>query len=149
LHSVTFEIQRQRQRENYNFRMKYRISLFLIIACLQISWSQKSEKRSFAYNSANFVEVLTDIEKKFDVRYSYVDSIASGKKITLPKALYSLEEIHSEIVKQTQLRIIKIDERFYSVVVSSDESEMKSYMLDDVLVEGFLAKGSIKPARKW
>ncbi len=126
--------------------MKYLISLFLI-AVTQFSWSQKSEKVSFAYNATEFVKVLEDVEKKFDVKYSYVDSIATGRKITLPKAMYSLEEIHSEITKQTQLRIIKIDDRFYSVV-SGEETEMKSYALDDVLVEGFLAKGINKTSQK-
>lgn len=128
--------------------MKYLIPLFLTVVFIQISWSQKSEKVSFAYNSAGLVKVLNDVEKKFDIKYSYVDSITTAKKITLPKALYSLEEINTEIGRQTQLSIVKIDERFYSIVKGEADPEMKSYALNDVLVEGFLAKGINKTSQK-
>jgi hypothetical protein len=128
--------------------MKYLISLFLTFVIVQVAWSQKSEKVPFAYNSAEITRVLADIEQKFDIKYSYVDSIAIGKKITLPKSFYSLEEINTEISKQTALKIIRIDERFYSVVMEDQNLPAQSYVLDDVLVEGFLAKGINKTSQK-
>lgn len=125
--------------------MKYLISLFLTVAFIPISWSQKGEKVTLAYNSKELIKVFTEVEKIFEIKYSYLDSLASGKKITLPKSDYSLEEINTEITKQTQLKIVRIDARFYSVVRNE---EFKSYVLDDVLVESFLAKGITKTSQK-
>lgn len=119
--------------------MSYRFLLFFALLITQISWSQKSGKLLFDYNSEMISTVLNDIESTFDIKYSYVDSIVFGKKITLPKAFYSLDGIHNEIANQATLKIVRIDERFYSIV--NDDSKIQSYSLDDVLVEGFLAKG--------
>ncbi|MGC4041509.1 MAG: TonB-dependent receptor plug domain-containing protein [Flavobacterium sp.] len=126
--------------------MKYPISLFIIVICIQISWSQKSEKVSFAYNSVPITKVFTDVEKEFDIKYSYVDSITAGKKLSLQESMYSLDEINAEITRQTLLKIIRIDQRFYSV--TPDEIQAQAYVLDDVLVEGFLAKGINKTNEK-
>ncbi|UPT70095.1 MAG: TonB-dependent receptor plug domain-containing protein [Flavobacterium sp. JAD_PAG50586_2] len=128
--------------------MKYGLSLFLAIVFIQISWSQKSEKRTFVYTAVKIEKVLSDVEEKFDVKYSYVDSITSGKEITLPKALYSLDEINTKITKQTGFRIVKIDSRFYSVVQDTEAISIKTITLDDVIVESFLAKGINKTSEK-
>jgi outer membrane cobalamin receptor len=127
--------------------MKYLISLFITIVFAQISWSQKGGKITVAYNSKELIKVFAEVEKKFDIRYSYVDSIMEGKKITLAKSDYTLEDINTEIAKQASLKIIKIDDRFYSVVYD-DNPQLQVYALEDVLVEGFLAKGINKTSQK-
>lgn len=125
--------------------MKYLIALFITIVFIPISWSQKSEKVTLAYNQQDLDKVFADVEKRFDIKYSYVDSIAAGKKMTLPKSDYSFEEVNAEIEKQSKVRIVKIDNRFYSV---TQNDALKSYILDDVLVEAFLAKGITKTSQK-
>lgn len=128
--------------------MKYCISLFLAIVFFQNSWSQKSIKFAFGYNQVKIDKVLSDVEKQFDIKYSYVDSITIGKQISLPKALYSLDEINNQIMLQTTLQIIKIDNRFYSVLQDASAIPTKAYILEDVIVEGFLAKGINKTSQK-
>lgn len=128
--------------------MKYGLSLFLAIVFIQISWSQKSEKRTFAYTAVKVEKVLSDVEEKFNIKYSYVDSITSGKEITLPKAFYSLDEINTKITEQTGFSIVKIDSRFYSVVQDTEAISIKTINLADVIVEGFLAKGINKTTEK-
>lgn len=128
--------------------MRYGLSLFLAIVFTQISWSQKSEKLPFAFTSVEIKKVLADVEHKFSIKYSYVDSIASGKEITLPKTFYSLDEINNNIEKQTSLKIVKIDNRFYSVLQDIEADPIKSITLADVIVEGFLAKGINKTNEK-
>jgi hypothetical protein len=128
--------------------MKCLISLFLVMVFTQISWSQNSEKFPFGYTDAKIEKVLADVELKFNIKYSYADSLTLGKTIFLPKALYSLEEINTSIARQTQLRVVKIDNRFYSLIQEIEAIPMKSYKLDDVLVEGFLAKGINKTSEK-
>jgi len=126
--------------------MKYLALLFFTIVFAQVSWSQKSGKSSFAYNSETITKVLEDVQKEFDVRYSYIDSALVGKKMTLPGALYSIDEINVEISKQTLLKIVRINDRFYSIV--NQDPEIQFYELKDVLVEGFLAKGIDKTSQK-
>lgn len=100
------------------------------------SWSQKKE--SFNYNNAQLTQVLSDLEKAFAVKYSYVDSLVTAQKISVPKRLYSLVEINSQIEQQTRLKIIRINERFYSI---SPQETIEVIPLKEVLVEEFLAKG--------
>ncbi|MES2747068.1 MAG: Plug domain-containing protein, partial [Bacteroidota bacterium] len=130
--------------------MKQVISLFLLLLFFQNSWSQKFEKFPFAYTSEKMEKVLFDVESKFKIKYSYIDSIISKKKITLPKKLYSLEELNQKITQQTSLKISKIDNRFYAV---SDEAvttdTIKKYYLNEIIVEGFLASGINKTNQKF
>ena len=100
------------------------------------SWSQKKE--SFNYNNAQLTQVLSDLEKAFAVNYSYVDSLVAAQRITVSKRLYSLAEINSQIEQQTNLKIIRINERFYSI---SPMETVEVIPLKEVLVEEFLAKG--------
>lgn len=127
--------------------MRYSISLFLAMVVTQISWSQKSGTFSFAFTDSKIEKVLNDVEKKFDIKFSYADSITVGKQFSLPKALYSFEEISAKITEQTQLRFVKIDNRFFSVVSKNQSNPTKTYILNDVLVEGFLAKGINKTSQ--
>ncbi|MGV3696625.1 TonB-dependent receptor plug domain-containing protein [Flavobacterium sp.] len=127
--------------------MRYLISFFVSIVFISVTWSQKGGSFSFAYSDAKIEKVLSDVEAKFDVKYSYADSIITGKKISLRNTLYSLGEINSEIARQTQLKIVQIDRRFYSVL-QEESTPVKNYVLDSVLVEGFLAKGINKTNEK-
>ena len=96
--------------------MKQLISFLFIFLFLQNSWAQKIERHQFNYTSTELEKVLLDIEKKFSVKFSYVDEIVKNKKISLFKKKYSLAELSSEIENQTQLKAIKIDNRFYSII---------------------------------
>ncbi len=128
--------------------MKCLFSLFVTLVFIQVSSSQESEKSTIGFTNTRIEKVLESVEKQFNVKYSYADSIVSGKTISLAKALYSLTEIHAQITAQTQLSIVKIDNRFYSVMQPQENTPIKSYMLDNVLVEGFLANGINKTSQK-
>lgn len=108
------------------------------------SWSQ--QKESFYYTNTQLAQVLSDIEKAFAVKYSYVDSLVTAQKISVPKRLYSLVEINSQIEQQTNLKIIRINERFYSI---SPAETVEMIPLKEVLVEEFLAKGIKKTNRHY
>ncbi|MES2411788.1 MAG: TonB-dependent receptor plug domain-containing protein [Bacteroidota bacterium] len=114
------------------------IGFFLI--WFQLSWSQKKEQ--FNYTNAKLTTVLSDIEKAFDVKYSYVDSLVIPHRISVTEKLYSLAEINSEIEKQLTLKVVKINDRFYSVnQAEPKEMAEKVTVLEEVTVEEFLAKG--------
>lgn len=120
--------------------MKQLVSFLFILLFFQFSWSQKSTKQQFVYHNTKIEKVIADVERKFNIKFSYVDSITANKKITLSKGFYSLEEINSKIEEQSFLKIVKIDDRFYSIIKENSEP-IKTYNLDEILIEGFLAKG--------
>lgn len=129
--------------------MKKIILLFLSLFLFQKSRSQILENPLFAYSSEKMEKVLQDVELKFKIKYSYIDSIISNKRITIPKKRYSLEEMNENIEIQTDLKITKIDSRFYSISKEKKKDSIKTYWLKDVLVEGFLAKGINKTNEKF
>ena len=125
-----------------------RIVTILSLFCLlfQTSWSQKTEKYQFKFSDTKVEKVLLDIEQKFNIRYSYVDSILTSKTISIPKKRLSIKEINLSIENQTGLKIINIDNHFYSIIVPENIS--KTYKLEEVLIEGFLSTGINKIDQK-
>lgn len=121
--------------------MKKRLLFLFMFLFLQSIWAQKNEKYQFAYTNEVVDKVVLDIENKFSVKFSYIAEILKDKTITLVKKNYSLDEINLEIEKQTQIKIVKINNRFYSLVKSEEENTAKITYLDAILIEGFLAKG--------
>ena len=120
--------------------MKKIILLCFFLSGMSSSWSQKKEQ--FIFTDAKLTKVLSDIEKAFDVKYSYVDSLVISQTISVSKKFYSLAEMHAEIEKQSTLKVIRINDRFYSLNQSENTSETSKVIpLAAVIVEEFLAKG--------
>jgi outer membrane cobalamin receptor len=116
--------------------MKKLALLGFFLCGISLSWAQN--KKSVHFTNTQLTQVLSDLEKAFAVKYSYVDSLVVSRTITLPDKPYSLVEIHSEIEQQTSLKILKINDRFYAVSFS----ETREFIaLKEVIVEDFLAKG--------
>jgi len=129
--------------------MKQLISFFVLLLFFQNSWSQKNEKFTFSYTSEKLEQVLSDIEIRFGIKYSYVDSLISEKKITLPKKRYALGEMNQKISEQTALKISKIDNRFYAISRETAADDIKKYYLNEIVIEGFLANGINKTNQKF
>ncbi len=138
--------------------MKQVISIFLLLLFLQNSWAQNPsaselakqiEKHPFVYTSEKMEKVLHDVETKFKIKYSYIDSVIAVKKITLPKKRYSLSEINQKIAIQTELKFTNIDNRFYAISDEKGNDSIKKYFLDEIIVEGFLATGINKTNQKF
>jgi len=104
--------------------------------------SSAQVKHRFAYSNAELSKVLFDSENAFDVRYSFLADVVSGKVVTIPDADYTLEEINAEISRQSGLTIVKIDNRYYAIQEIPGVT-----MLDEVVVESFVSKGIVKSRR--
>lgn len=119
----------------------------MVILVVPAVWSQKSEKFSFAVTPIKLDKVLTEIERKFDIKYSYVDSIVAPKTVVLSKSEYTLEAFNAEIESQTSLKIVRIDQRYYSIYKTEDEA-INPQQIKEIIVEGFLTKGINKANEK-
>jgi hypothetical protein len=120
------------------------ILFFMVIA--PFCHAQETEKRHVEYDSKPLNQVLTDIELKFDVKYSYADTIATGKRITVPAGRYSLENLNKEIEHQAALTIVPIDARYYSIYKA--EENAVATPLQEIIISGFLSKGIAKTSRE-
>ncbi len=121
--------------------------LLLIIFYLNPIFSQNRVELNFSKTSLE--KVFAKIEKKFDVKYSYVDSVVVDKQITLVKQKYTLEEINNQLEKQTKLFIIQLSERYYSVSNTELFETKKRIQLNEILVESFLINGIQKSNQKF
>lgn len=90
---------------------------------------------------------IQEVEKKYNVKYSYVETLLIDKNISLLKGDYTIDEINSEIEKQTLLKVIKIDNRFYSICLPKIDNET-IISLQEVFVEEFLSPGISKQNQK-
>ena len=125
--------------------MKIKFAFIFCFIFFQISISQNIEKYQFEYTSISLKEFLKEVEKSFNIKYTYIDITIEGKKIQLPKRFYTLEKIHSIIEKITKLKITKIDNRFYAV--SSNKKNEFTYLLSEIFIESLLTNGIYKTSK--
>lgn len=127
--------------------MKPIVTLLILFLLITNSWSQKVQQHFFDFNEAQLSLALSSIETQFDIKYSYVDSIVATKKISLLPKKYSLKAINTAIENQTDLKIIQIDARYFSIAQTIEEPIREEH-LKEILVEGFLSKGIYKSNQK-
>ncbi len=65
----------------------------------------------------NVVDLLRSLETRFEVKFSFADEDLQSMEVTLPPDT-PLEETLAQLREQTQLRIQKLNERYYTVVRS-------------------------------
>lgn len=120
--------------------MKPKLSLLIFILFTQWSWSQNAQRYFFDFTQTKLPVIFNAIEVKFDIKYSYVDSLVAPKTVTVSAKEYTLDEINSDIQNQTGLHITAIDKRYFSVSASK-EAPVHEEQLREILVEGLLSKG--------
>jgi hypothetical protein len=76
--------------------MKQLLSFVLLLFFYQNSPSQTREIYSFGFTAEKMEKVLLDVESKFKIKYSYVDSLISQKKI--PKSHRAKKPLHFPII---------------------------------------------------
>jgi len=104
-------------------------------------------KIEFQFTNVPLEKVISKIENKFEIKYSYLDSIVTDKYFSVGKNKYSLEEINLEIERQTQLKISQLTSRYYSI--STAVNHQKTIQLDEILIESFLVRGIQKTSQKF
>jgi outer membrane cobalamin receptor len=122
--------------------MKQLLLISLLFLFFNTGFSQ--QKAVLQFSDEPFEKVVLSLEKSYNVKYSYVDSILVEKRISLPKKEYTLEELNLEIEKQTHLKTVKISERYYSII----EKDLV-YTLDAVLIESYLVPSIKKYNQKF
>ncbi len=110
---------------------------------LIVAFSQEKAAFSIQFNDLLVTEALLQLEKTFDVRFSYQDLFLENKKITLEKGERTLDEVLEEISLLSAINFQKINERY--IIISEEYISIdKIQLLKDVIVTGYLTKGIYK-----
>lgn len=120
--------------------MKLTLRLLLLLLFAHCGWAQKSVSHLNEFTAKPLAQALKIFEQQFDVRYSYADSLVLNQKLNLPKAEYTLEQIHQAVAQQTHLKITSIDGRYFALSSSAEEPLLQE-QLQEVLIDCFLSKG--------
>ncbi len=118
--------------------MKYKISLVLILTLYISSFSQKKKYCILEYNQTPIKTVLKDIEKCFDVKFSYSSDLLKDILISLPKDERDLNDLLFEITASTNLDFNKLDSKYIYITKNSIQN------LKEVIVRNYLTKGITK-----
>jgi hypothetical protein len=87
-----------------------------------------------AQESVPFKKIITDLEKKFDVKFSYTSNSIELIKIddTFDIAEYSsIEEIINYFNDATFLQVTKISDRYISIALKNDLINICGYLIDE------------------
>ncbi len=84
----------------------------LLLFALHAMKAQESAKTTY------LISYLKELETKFDVKFSYVDDDVRSVEITTPNTS-TLQEVLDYIQTKTQIKIQKLDDRYYALTKST------------------------------
>ncbi|MCF6349897.1 MAG: TonB-dependent receptor [Flavobacteriaceae bacterium] len=116
---------------------------FLIWLISSVVFSQEETTFSFTFHKTGIVTILTDLENKFNLKFSYVDEVLNEKKISLDLKNTSLNLILEAIELKTNLKFKKINKRYY-IVKKIKKKITTIQQLDNVIIGTYLTKGISK-----
>lgn len=117
------------------------IIYFIILLLPTIAFSQK--KTVINFNAAPAAEAFIVLEKKYDVKISFADSILNNKQITYAKKSSTLAEVLDDISEKLSIDFEFIDKR-YIVATQGKANLSLPKKLAEVVITGYLTNGIVK-----
>jgi len=116
-----------------------RLIVCLAIVLLSLKAFSQEEAFYISYTNQPLEDVLSDIEEKYSIIFSYQDSLIEGKTLSIQKYKINLEDLLNLLNDRTNLYFKKISDRY--VIVKKDSQLDYVNTLDLVVVRSYLAKG--------
>ncbi len=95
---------------------KHLLSLLVFLLLFSVPKTIMAQDESAP--SSNLIGLLEHLETQYDIKFSYVDEDIGGIMVNIPKDV-NLQEILTSIQNQTQVKIQKLNERYYTVTKST------------------------------
>ncbi|MEM6718218.1 MAG: carboxypeptidase-like regulatory domain-containing protein [Bacteroidota bacterium] len=95
--------------------------VFLFITCSLLA----QNNGSFSFEQEPLTNVLTAIEKVYDVKFSYKATLAEKKTITLQVQEVSLNTVIQRIQKQVPIVFEKVNDRYYIIRSQTQEGKIR------------------------
>ncbi len=116
--------------------------ILILLLCSASGFSQ--ERKHFVYKDEALSIVLFDIEKQFDVKFSYMDELVVDRRISLANKEYSLSELIDNLRQITGFLFQKIDKRYFAIFKKEEKDATPTHFLEEVVLQGYLTKGITK-----
>ncbi len=105
-----------------------------------VAFSQEEATFSIKFKNEKVSDVFNTIEKIYDVRFSYQDSLVNNKFISLKRSKRTLSQVIEEIEINSTFNFEKINQRY--IIVKEKEKVLSGVqILDNILITGYLTKG--------
>ena len=111
------------------------LALFLILYST-LAFSQEEPSILINFKKLPATEVIQILEKKFDIKISYVDESIENKTVSLNVKLRTLKEIFFELSAILNIKFKFINER-YIIINQKDVTEKKPYQLSEVIIKSY------------
>ena len=119
--------------------MKLKLTTLVFLFTYSVMISQT--KVSFAYKSVPVNEVITDLEKKFNIKLSFDSNIVENQIVNYENKAATLEEVLMIIESQTNLQFQKVSERYYTITHQQGYNLQKPQGLDEVFITEYITTG--------
>lgn len=115
-----------------------KVIILIYIFTTTIALAQE-KKQTLFYDKEPVTKVLKDIEKRYDVKFSYPsDLIGKDETISLEKKEYSLADVLFDITYLIDIKFLAIDKVQYYL------SKIKTHRISEVIVQNYLTTGISK-----
>jgi hypothetical protein len=122
-------------------KIKKKFSFICFLFCLQISFSQNTEKKILLIDALNF------IEKKHNVSFNYSNDVLENILVDKPKKNLRIELLLEKLFIETNLKFTLLKDG--QIIISKKEESEKVTILDEIILNNILTKGiSVKKGGK-
>lgn len=99
------------------------------------------EKASIDYSNSELKSVIIDLEKKFNVKFSFNTDLINDQPITIQLQEAFLDEILSSIEAQVNIRFRKVSNRYYIIKKQTRINLSNTQHLEEVLIKEYITSG--------
>tara|TARA_B110000971_G_C20026322_1_gene509009 strand:+ start:698 stop:2983 length:2286 start_codon:yes stop_codon:yes gene_type:complete len=122
-------------------KIKKKFSFICLLFCLQISFSQNTEKKILLIDALNF------IEKKHNVSFNYSNDVLENILVDKLKKNLRIELLLEKLFIETNLKFTLLKDG--QIIISKKEESEKVTILDEIILNNILTKGiSVKKGGK-
>ncbi len=122
-------------------KIKKKFSFICFLFCLQISFSQNTEKKILLIDALNF------IEKKHNVSFNYSNDVLENILVDKLKKNLRIELLLEKLFIETNLKFTLLKDG--QIIISKKEESEKVTILDEIILNNILTKGiSVKKGGK-
>lgn len=121
--------------------MKYKVSIFFFLFSF-VLFSQNTT--SINYSELELSEAFIDLEKKFNIKFSFNSNLINNKFITIKLDDASLEDILFAFQEEVNIKFNKVTERYYIIKEKPKTDLSKTQHLEEIVIKEYLTLGVSK-----
>ena len=118
--------------------MKFNLTILIFLLPLAMMSQKKS---SLSFNNTPLIDVIFELEKKFDIKLSFNSELITNQVITFKNEEALLESVFNAIERQIEIEFVKVTNRYYSIKNQVPLDLSKIQNLDKIVISEYLTSG--------